>query len=139
MEISIKQLQQNEQIFFPQTVSEAVLVKEGSTIITLNNILERKLEQVETPIGSGLQSYKQNKSVIITHANQIEPNENLQPLQVKYDSRGHIMETKPLGKTVVTVDNNLYSEIDGSSDNYFMFGDDFNIDNRKIILKWNNI
>lgn len=139
METEIKQLQQNEQIFFPQTVSEAVLVKEGSTILTLNNVLDRKLESISTPLGSGLQSYQQNKSVIITHSNQIEPNEESQPLQIKYDSRGHIVETKPLGKVVVSVNDQLYSEINGSSDNYIMLGDDFEIDNRKIILKWNNL
>ena len=52
MELTIKQLKQHGQIFVPQTTAEAVLVKDGEDgekVITLDNMLERKIEQIITP------------------------------------------------------------------------------------------
>ena len=43
MNLTIKQLTQNGTIFVPQTVSEAVLVKNGEQVITLDKALARKI------------------------------------------------------------------------------------------------
>ncbi len=140
MELTIKQLKQHGQIFVPQTTAEAVLVKDGKEVITLDNMLERKLERIITPANSGLNSFQEGASVILTHSNSIEANEAPIPVKVQYDNRGHIIETAPINKNRVVVDNELYNEYDGSEDQVMSMGNDFGIDkDKKIILKWNNI
>ena len=141
MEYVIKQLSQNSQIFFPQTSAEAVLVNDSTDgVITLDKVLNKKIENIVTPAGSGLIAYKQDKSVILTHSNSIETNELLSPNLIKYDNRGHIIETAPFGSIQVKVDQEKYVEYNGQSNKEILMGDDFGIDQDKnIILKWNNI
>lgn len=142
MEVNIKQLKQNSQIIFPQTVSEAVLVKDSnSEITTLDKILDKKIENIITPLNSGLRAIPQESSnIILTHANQILANDNLAPYSIKYDSNGHIVETSPMGKIIVSVNKKGYFEYDGVQDKSMLLGDDFNVDeNNNIILKWNNL
>lgn len=140
MELTIKQLKQHGQIFIPQTTAEAVLVKDGKEIITLDNMLERKVEQVITPAGSGLSAYRQGKNVILTHSNFITANESPSSVKVKYDSRGHIVETIPTSAITVIVDQEDYLQYNGSEDRNLLLGNDFEIDeDNKIILKWNHI
>lgn len=140
MELTIKQLKQHEEAFVPQTTAEAVLVKDGEEIITLDNMLERKLERIITPANSGLVAYPQGTSIVLTHSNSIKANEAPIPIQVQYDNRGHIVNTIPLGKNKIVVDTELYNEYNGSEDTAILMSNDFGIDNNKrIILKWNNI
>lgn len=140
MELTIKQLKQHGQIFIPQTTAEAVLVKYGEEIITLDNMLERKVEQVITPAGSGLSAYRQGKNVILTHSNSITANESPSSVKVKYDSRGHIVETIPTSAITVIVDQEGYLQYNGSEDRNLLLGNDFEIDeDNKIILKWNHL
>lgn len=140
MELTIKQLKQHGQIFIPQTTAEAVLVKDGEEIITLDNMLERKVEQVITPAGSGLSAYRQGKNVILTHSNSITANESPSSVKVRYDSRGHIVETIPTSAITVIVDQEGYLQYNGSEDRNLLLGNDFEIDeDNKIILKWNHL
>lgn len=140
MELTIKQLKQHGQIFIPQTTAEAVLVKDGEEIITLDDMLERKVEQVITPAGSGLSAYRQGKNVILTHSNSITANESPSSVKVKYDSRGHIVETIPTSAITVIVDQEGYLQYNGSEDRNLLLGNDFEIDeDNKIILKWNHL
>ena len=139
MNLPVKQLKQYGAVFVPQTTAEAVLVKEGTTVYTLDKILEKKVEQIITPAGSGLNSYKQGTSIIVTHSNIITANDELQTVKVKYDNRGHIVETAPVSNLNVIVDTEGYTQYNGDEERNLMFGDDFGIDNNKISLKWNNI
>lgn len=140
MELTIKQLKQHGQIFIPQTTAEAVLVRDGKEIITLDNMLERKVEQVITHAGSGLSAYRWGKNVILTHSNSITANESPSSVKVKYDSRGHIVETIPTSAITVIVDQEGYLQYNGSEDRNLLLGDDFEIDeDNKIILKWNHL
>lgn len=140
MEYLIKQLSQNSQIFFPQTSAEAVLVNDTDGVITLDKVLNKKIENIVTPAGSGLQAFKQDKNIELTHSNSIEANEFLSPNLIKYDNRGHIIETAPFGSIQVKVDQEEYIEYNGQSNKEVLMGDDFRIDqNNNIILKWNNI
>lgn len=140
MEYSIKQLSQNSQAFFPQTSAEAVLIKDNGEITTLDKFLQKKIENVVTPAGSGLYSYKQGQSIIITHSNSIEPNQNPTPNLIKYDNRGHIIEVVPFNKLQVKVNQEQYLEYNGQSASEVSMGDDFGIDsNNNIVLKWTNI
>ena len=141
MEINIKQLQENSQILFPQTVSEAVLTKDSNdNVTTLDKVLDKKIENIITPLNSGLQAIPQGTNVVLMHSNKIVANDILAPYNIKYDSNGHIIEASPMGKLVVTVNNNGYIEYNGSQDRAILLGDDFDIDkNNNIILKWNNL
>lgn len=140
MELTIKQLKQYGQIFVPQTTAEAVLVKDGEEVITLDNMLERKIEQIITPAGSGLQAFKQEKNIILTHSNSITANKSPSSVKVKYDNRGHIVEVTPTSNVTVIVDQEGYLQYNGSEDRNLLLGNDFGIDeDNKIILKWNHL
>ena len=139
MELPIKQLKQNSQIFVPQTVAEAVLVKDNGQVITLNTLLERKLEQIITPANSGLIAYPQGKSVVLSHSNSISANDTPEPVNIKYDNRGHIIEVEATKKLIVTVNQKGYMEYNGSNDMNLALGDDFGTDDNTIMLKWNNL
>lgn len=143
MELTIKQLKQHGQIFVPQTTAEAVLVKDGKDgeeVITLDNMLERKIEQIITPAGSGLQAFKQEKNITLTHSNSITANESPSSVKVKYDNRGHIVEVAPTSNVTVIVDQEGYLQYNGSEDRNLLLGNDFGIDeDNKIILKWNHL
>lgn len=139
MELIIKQLKQDNKVIIPQTTAEAVLVKNNKEIITLDRVLNKKLETITTPAGSGLTTINDGTRVIITHANEITPNQNTKAVLIKHDSRGHIIDTKPMGKLNIVVDSKKYKEIDGESDHTLSMGDDFTVDNDIIKLKWNNL
>lgn len=139
MDLQVKQLKQYGEVFVPQTTAEAVLVKQGTTVYTLDKVLEKKVEQIITPAGSGLSAYKQGTSIIVTHSNTITANDTPQSVKVKYDNRGHIIETAPVSNLNVIVDTEGYTQYNGDEERNLMFGDDFGIDNNKIALKWNNI
>lgn len=138
MNLTIKQLKQHGQIFVPQTTAEAVLVKDGEQVLTLDKILNRQVEQIITPAGSGLSSFKQGRNTILTHSNSITANESPSSVKIKYDNRGHIVEAVPTSKITMTVDQEGYLQYDGSQDQSILLGNDFGIDeNKKIVLKWN--
>ena len=144
MELTIKQLKQHGQIFVPQTTAEAVLVKNTENgvekVITLDNILERKIEQIITPAGSGLQAFEQGSNITLVHSNSITANESPSSVKIKYDNRGHIVETVPTSRMTVIVDQEGYFQYNGSEDQNLLLGDDFGIDkDNKITLKWNYI
>lgn len=141
MKITIKQLKQDNILFAPQTVSEAVLVKDSeSNILTLNQILDRKVENIITPVGSGLTSFKNGTSTYIIHPDVIKANPAPQSLKIKYNDKGHIVETIPTESLIVTVNNYNYTSYNGDKKDEINFGDDFKINQEhKIALTWQNI
>lgn len=140
MELEIKRLQQNGQDFIPQTVAEAVLVKDSSQILTLDKVLDKKIENITTPVGSGLSSYKQGKSIILTHSNIIDANSLPSPVNIQYDSHGHIVNTSPTQPFILTVDGNQQINYTGIEQQKLDLGDDFKVDEaNKIALKWKEL
>ena len=140
MSISIKQLKQNNQVLFPQTSAEAVLVKRGSNIITLDQFLQLKIESIETPADSGLTASKTGQQVIIKHSNPtIESNSKPEPLLVQHDHKGHITDTMPARKFTIMVEGKSLADYNGAEDKSLNFGDDFTTDGTNLKLKWNNI
>lgn len=133
----VKVILANDQVF-PQTVAEAVLIKNGQ-VTTLDKILPRKIEQIITPDNSGLTTSKQGTSVIVTHTNKIMPNEAPKSYLIQYDQNGHIVSTEPIKKQITTVNNAVYSQYDGNTDSNINFGDDFTINNNNISLRWEDI
>lgn len=133
----IKVVLANDQVF-PQTVAEAVLIN-GDQVTTLDKVLPKKIENIITPNNSGLTVSKQGTSITIAHTNKITPNEIPKSYLIQYDQNGHIVSTEPIKKQIITVNNIVYSQYDGNADSNINFGDDFNINNNNISLKWEDI
>ena len=124
-----------EQVF-PQTVAESVLVNNG-TVLTLDKVLKKKIEQINTPEGSGLTSSKDGTIITLSHQNKITPNDTPEAKLIQYDSTGHIILTKDVNKQVVTVNSDIYTTYNGNVDSVVSFGDDFKIDeSNNISLTW---
>lgn len=134
----VKIISLNEQVF-PQTVAEAVLVKDNG-IITLNAALDKKIESIVVTPDSGLTSTKQGTSVILTHSNKITPNDKTEPLLIKYDQNGHIIDTDTFKNYTVLVNNQVYTQYNGEKDTSVQLGDDFTIDeSNNIALAWGGL
>lgn len=138
MIITIKQLQQNDQIFAPQTVAEAVLINTKNNTITLNEALSYKQDTLITPAGSGLVQYPQNNSVILTHSNNVTATDTLESRLIKYDNNGHITESAVEGKFIITLNNEKILESGTTIDQSLNLGDDFRQDDNIIGLNWNS-
>lgn len=137
--IPIKRLTQNGEIFLPQTSAEAVIVKNGEEILTLDKVLQKN--QIITPENSGLIIFKEGFSTSISHSNKIIPSNNISKVyKITYDQNGHISNTSPTNILKISTINKECVNYDGNSDQEVKFGDDFiaTIDNT-IKLNWINI
>ena len=140
MALPLKFLKQKGETILPITVSEAVLVKTTTGVKHLDDVLKMKIEEVITPVGSGLTSQRIDNGVIIVHSNNINPSiEELKPKLIKYDNRGHITETSDFGNLNIIVNDEKYAQYNGSSDKSLQLGDDFENNNGKIQIRWNTI
>ena len=140
MNYPIKFLKQESQPFLPVTAAEAVMVNHATGVKRLDEVLKFKIEEVVTPVGSGLTSYRSNGAVYIAHSNTIDPSvDELKPKLFKYDNRGHIVETSDFGKLKVTVNGHQHVEYDGSASSFVHFGEDFMDSNGYIQIRWNNL
>lgn len=140
MAIEIKQLKQNGVIFVPQTVAEAVLVKtqDNSNIVTLDTVLKNQIQQVSNSDKS-LIITKNGNNLDINHTNTITAISTATPLQVAYDSNGHITNSIPLNKLIITANGEQVLQHDGSVEQQVNFGDDFQKNEQNLItLRWNN-
>ena len=140
MNYPLKFLKQEGQPFLPITSAEAVMVKRGSGVKRLDDILKMKIEEVVTPIGSGLTSHPVDNGVVVTHSNNIDPSvDELKPKLIKYDNRGHLVETSDFGQLKVIVNNNQHVQYDGSTTAFIRLGEDFMDSNGYIQIRWNNL
>ena len=140
MALPLKFLKQKGETILPITVSEAVLVKNATGVKHLDEVLKMKIEEVITPVGSGLTSQRIDNGVMIYHSNNINPSiEELKPKLIKYDNRGHITETSDFGNLNIIVNDEKYTQYNGSSDKNLQLGDDFENNNGKIQIRWNTI
>lgn len=140
MNYPLKFLKQEDQPFLPITAAEAVMVKHKSGVIRLDDALKRKIEEVVTPVGSGLTSYPVDNGVMITHSNNIDPSvDELKPKLIKYDNRGHLIETSDFGELKVIVNGNQHVQYNGSATTFVRLGEDFIDSNGYIQIRWNNL
>ena len=140
MALPLKFLKQKGETILPITVSEAVLVKNATGVKHLDEVLKMKIEEVITPVGSGLTSQRIDNGVMIYHSNNINPSiEELKPKLIKYDNRGHITETSDFGNLNIIVNDEKYTQYNGSANKYLQLGDDFENNNGKIQIRWNTI
>lgn len=134
---TIKQLKTGGKVFFPQTIAEAVIVQNDQEINTLCEVLQKKIESIDA--SEELTITPEGTSISITHTNEISENTTPEPVMIQHDKKGHIIVTKPYGKLFVKVTDDEYRNYSGSEDTCINFGDDFQIQEDNIILKWNNI
>lgn len=140
MNYPLKFLKQEGELFLPITTAEAVTVNHITGVRRLDEVLKFKIEEVVTPAGSGLSSYKLDNGVVITHSNNIDPStDEFKPKLIKYDNRGHIVEASDFGKLKITVNGHQHVEYDGSASSFVHFGEDFMDSNGYIQIRWNNL
>ena len=140
MSYPLKFLKQEDQPFLPITAAEAVMVHHVSGVRRLDQVLKMKIEEVVTPVGSGLTSYPVDNGVVVTHSNNIDPSvDELKPKLIKYDNRGHLIETSDFGQLKVMVNGNQHVQYDGSTTAYVRLGEDFMDSNGYIQIRWNNL
>lgn len=142
-QFNVVQLTQNKKVFAPQTIAEAVLVKQNSTIITLDKVLEKINTKINTKLTADESiSITQNideNSIKIGHTNTITPSPQLAPIKVAVDKNGHITNYSPLETTTIKIEGAEDITIDGSEAVNIQFGNDFRKDNdNNITLHWNN-
>lgn len=124
---------------FPQTAAEGVLVN-GNQVETLDKVLKRKLEQIETSENSGLTSTNDGITTTLSHSNQITPNDTPEAKLVQYNQTGHIILTADMNKHFITVNGDIYNQYDGNKETVTAFGDDFKIsEDNNIALTWGGI
>ena len=109
----IKVILAKEQVF-PQTVAEAILIKNGQ-VTTLDKILPRKIEQIITPEDSGLVSSREGVSIMINHTNKITPNNVPKSRLIQYDQNGHIIKVEPTKTQTVSVNNTASDTVYGNT------------------------
>ena len=140
MKFPLKFVKQGDQPFLPITAAEAVMVKHITGVRRLDEVLNFKIEEVVTPVGSGLSSYRLDNGVVVAHSNSIDPSvDELKPKLIKYDNRGHIVEASDFGKLKITVNGNQHVEYNGASSALVHFGEDFMDSNGYIQIRWNNL
>ena len=131
----VKVILAGEQVF-PQTVAESVLVN-GAQVLSLDKVLDRKIENVEALAGSNLKVIKSGTSVLISHNNVILPNNTPEAKLIQFDQTGHIITVDDVKKQTVTVNGEVYSEYNGNTISTIALDDDFKInENNSISLTW---
>lgn len=138
MNLPLKFLSQNSEPFVPVTTAEAVMVLHPTGVKRLDQVLNFKIEEIVTPAGSGLTSYRQNNgAVLVAHSNNITPStEEFKPKLIKYDNRGHIVDTQDVGQLKVVINGTAYQQYDGSQEKFISFGADFMNDDGDIQIRW---
>lgn len=134
--MKIKELRQSGEAFAPITISEAVLVKHNGATKRLSDVLPLKLEIIES---SDLLVTTEGPKVIITHTNEITPNQDVKPMRIKYDSHGHIVQAEDVEPLKMFINGQQYADYDGSQEIAVNFGDDFENKNNCINIHWNGI
>lgn len=128
----------NNQVI-PQTTAEAVAVLDKGQVLTLDKVLNKKLEKVTPVENSGITILENGINITIDHTNKVEPLLTPKAKIIAYDSNGHITQSKDLGKHTILVNDNVITEYTGNEDKQTEFGDDFTIKDSRIQLQWNNI
>ena len=111
MSQQIEQLKHGTTLIFPRTSQEAVLVIYKNRVQTLEDYINR---------------------IVITS------NESPQNLKVQYNKQGEIINTEPIEKLNIFVNEEQYVKYDGNIEANLNFGDDFIIENNNIKLTWGN-
>ena len=135
--MKLVRIQQNGSQVAPQTVDKAVLVRVSNNTTTLDKVLLTKIDSVENT-DKTLDITQEGTKVTINHLTRITPNDKPENLLTQVDQSGHIISLKKVKPQKVIINGEQYNSYDGNTESNIEFGDDFQIINKQINLRWGN-
>lgn len=135
--MKLTRILQNGNQIAPQTVDKAVLVRVFNTTTTLDKVLLTKVDSVENT-DSTLKIIQEGTKVTINHLTNVTPNDKPENLLTQINSSGHIVKLEKVKPQNIIVNGAKYNSYDGNTQSDIEFGDDFQIINKQINLRWGN-
>ena len=135
--MKLTRILQNGNQIAPQTVDKAVLVKVFNTTTTLDKVLLTKVDSVKNTDNT-LNIIQEGTEVTINHLTNVTPNDKPENLLTQINSSGHIVNLERVKPQNIIVNGANYNSYDGNTESNIEFGDDFQIINKQINLRWGN-
>ena len=135
--MKLTRILQNGNQIAPQTVDKAVLVRVFDTTTTLDKVLLTKVDSVKNTDNT-LNIIQEGTEVTINHSTNVTPNDKPENLLTQINSSGHIVNLERVKPQNIIVNGADYNSYDGNTESNIEFGDDFQIINKQINLRWGN-
>ena len=135
--MKLTRILQNGNQIAPQTVDKAVLVRLFDTVTTLDKVLLTKVDSVKNTDNT-LNIIQEGTEVTINHSTNITTNDKPENLFTQINSSGHIVNLERVKPQNIIVNGAKYNSYDGNTESNIEFGDDFQIINKQINLRWGN-
>ena len=135
--MKLTRILQNGNQIAPQTVDKAVLVRVFDTTTTLDKVLLTKVDSVKNTDNT-LDIKQEGTKVTINHLTKVTSNDKPENLLIQINSSGHIVNLERVKPQNIIVNGSNYNSYDGNTESNIEFGDDFQIINKQINLRWGN-
>ena len=135
--MKLTRILQNGNQIAPQTLDKAVLVRVFDTTTTLDKVLLTKVDSVKNTDNT-LNIIQEGTEVTINHSTNVTPNDKPENLLTQINSSGHIVNLERVKPQNIIVNGADYNSYDGNTESNIEFGDDFQIINKQINLRWGN-
>ena len=135
--MKLTRILQNGNQIAPQTLDKAVLVRVFDTTTTLDKVLLTKVDSVKNTDNT-LNIIQEGTEVTINHLTNVTPNDKPENLLTQINSSGHIVNLERVKPQNIIVNGANYNSYDGNTESNIEFGDDFQIINKQINLRWGN-
>ena len=135
--MKLTRILQNGNQIAPQTLDKAVLVRAFDTTTTLDKVLLTKVDSVKNTDNT-LNIIQEGTKVTINHLTNVTPNDKPENLLTQINSSGHIIKLERVKPQNIIVNGTKYNSYDGNTESNIEFGDDFQIINKQINLRWGN-
>ena len=135
--MKLTRILQNGNQIAPQTLDKAVLVRVFDTTTTLDKVLLTKVDSVKNTDNT-LNIIQEGTEVTINHSTNVASNDKPENLLTQINSSGHIVNLERVKPQNIIVNGANYNSYDGNTESNIKFGDDFQIINKQINLRWGN-
>ena len=135
--MKLTRILQNGNQIAPQTLDKAVLVRVFDTTTTLDKVLLTKVDSVKNTDNT-LNIIQEGTKVTINHLTNVTSNDKPENLLTQINSSGHIVKLERVKPQNIIVNGANYNSYDGNTESNIKFGDDFQIINKQINLRWGN-
>ena len=135
--MKLTRILQNGNQIAPQTLDKAVLVRVFDTTTTLDKVLLTKIDSVKNTDNT-LNIIQEGTKVTINHLTNVTSNDKPENLLTQINSSGHIVNLERVKPQNIIVNGTNYNSYDGNTESNIEFGDDFQIINKQINLRWGN-
>ena len=135
--MKLTRILQNGNQIAPQTLDKAVLVRVFDTTTTLDKVLLTKVDSVKNTDNT-LNIIQEGTEVTINHSTNVTSNDKPENLLTQINSSGHIVNLERVKPQNIIVNGTNYNSYDGNTESNIEFGDDFQIINKQINLRWGN-